>query len=121
MNPEDKFGKQITLEFSANPEKETTPAQELVEMRNKVCLDNNINEPERVNLKNDVWCYDDMAIEQYVSIRSKTAEENNILNPEILRLENNVWYVGPISLEDYNQIHADGNKQVIDEKTGNYI
>ena len=60
-------------------------------------------------------------VEDFIALQKKVAKENNIVNHKLLTLKDDVWHMGAVTLKEYNEIHADGNKQVVDEHTGNYI
>ncbi len=112
MNPEEKIGQQIKLSFPETSEHETTPVQDLVAMRDKVAVENNIKEVEHLNLKDDKWCYDNMLVDEYIKLRKQTAINNNIMRPETLRLEGEIWHVGALTLEEDNELNSNGNHPV---------
>jgi len=68
MNPEDKFGKQITLDFPETSEQETTPVQDFIVKRDEIAERYGILKKESIRLEDDVWYVGALTLESFLDL-----------------------------------------------------
>ncbi len=72
MNPEDKFGKQITLEFPEKKEEQekpkTSPVEDFITKRDKIAERYGILNKESMRLEDDVWYVGALTLDSFLDI-----------------------------------------------------